>query len=272
MTNLTLLIDESGEAGITKVRKRNETGASPYMTLGGVLIETDKLEKCRDFLEKIRLAVGKKTLHCNRLNHFQKIFFAKQIARLQTVHCFGVISKKDTLGWYRDTINTDSSAYYNKCAQLLLERVGGFMSENDILPHKLDIVFESGNFEYEKLRRLIKKCQDTPRGVTNKQIEQVKLLRNIDAENIIDVSKSEEPVLQIADLVAHALFKCVDKSDRDMKITEPRYLLELKQKFYYDSSTLKIFGTGIKAVHRIDQLGLDADIEEVFSDFMHKLN
>ena len=210
--NLTFLIDESGEAGISKIRSSKSGGASPYMTLGGVLLETDQLEKYRSYVETIRQHVGKKSLHCNQLRHFQKVYFAKRVAEIPPLHCFGVISRKETLGWYKNTIDDDSSAYYNKCAQFLLERVGHFMKANEILPHKLEIIFERGNFNYRKLKNLIKTCQDTPIGRTKQQINEIKLLRQIDAENIRDTPKDEEPLLQLADLVAHALYRCVDKT------------------------------------------------------------
>ena len=52
-------------------------------------------------------------------------------------------------------------------------------------------------------------------------------------------------------------------------ITEPRYLKELKDKFYYNPETLKIIGAGIKPVHNLGQLKLDRDIQEMFNSLNH---
>ena len=255
-------MDESGQAGIKKIASPTSSGASPYMTLGAAMVETDKLNRYRNYLEKVAGELKKDTLHCSQLNHFQKIHYAKRVASIPPLFCFGVISLKSTLRWYKEDIKNDSGSYYNKCAQLLLERVGEFMQENDILPHKLDVIFESGNFNYSSLRNLIKICQDTPKGVTSFQLKQIKLLRHINADNIYDKPKEEEPLLQLGDLIAHALYKCVQKSDHNMNITEPRYLRELKNKFYFDKTTSKIIGKGIKPVHKLKQLKLDQDILE----------
>ena len=48
--NYTLYIDESGEAGINKVRSDLSPGASPYMTLGGCLVANSDAEKIRNKL------------------------------------------------------------------------------------------------------------------------------------------------------------------------------------------------------------------------------
>ena len=101
------------------------------------------------------------------------------------------------------------------------------------------------------------------------QLEQIKLLRNINADGIIDMPKGAETLLQLADLVAHALYKCVDKTYGGLLITEPRYLIEIKDKFYYNPKSLKILGAGIKPVHRIGQLKLDNDIENILMKLEH---
>lgn len=158
----TLLIDESGDSGIAVVRSADRAkGASPYMTMGAALVSNDSLETVRDTLQRIAVDVGKKQLHCSELNHYQKIFFIREIAQHKK-RLFGVLSYKDTLGNYKDTIEDDGKKYYNKCAQYLLERVGWFMEANSISPEQLDIVFEKGNFDYDRMKILLRKCQQKP--------------------------------------------------------------------------------------------------------------
>lgn len=232
------------------------------MTLGATLIETDKLNVFREYLAKICTKFNKETLHCKNLNHFQKVYLAKKIAKAP-ITIFGAISLKSTLGWYENEIQRNSKKYYNKCAQYLLECLGDWMQSNRYERHQLDIVFEEGNFEYEKLRNLIRKCQDTPKATSKLQMDRIKLLRFISADKISAVPKPEEPLLQMPDLVAHALYKCVDKPNSCYRLTEPRYFLEIRERFFHDPHTGNVIGKGLKAIHSINHLKLDEDIAEL---------
>ena len=235
------------------------------MTLGAALIKTENLPAIRERISEIKAIVGKEDLHCKNLRHFQKVIYAKEVQKLP-VMLFGAMSLKTTLGWYNQEISGDSKLYYNKCAQLLLECVGQFMKANKLERHQLDIVFEEGNFAYEKLKNLIRVCQDTPIARTDKQLERIKLLRYISADNILATPKSEEPLLQLSDLVAHSLYKCVDKPRSCYELTEPRYFNELKSKFYHNTESGQIIGYGLKVIHALKQLNLDSDISKLFQN------
>jgi hypothetical protein len=126
--------------------------------------------------------------------------------------------------------------YYNKCAQYLLEQVGSFIKRYKIEPDDVEIIFEEGNFDYQSLRNFVRKCQSNPIH------ENSKLLRCIKADKITSAPKKKLPTLCLADLVAHSLYKCVDKSDRDFQIPEYRYLQELSPKFYAERFNKKILG------------------------------
>lgn len=254
-TRFTLYVDESGEAGIEKVRTANSGGASPYMTLGAVLIPNQSRAHMTKALEKLKVEIGKKRLHCAELKHYQLLHYARAVA-LMKLRLFGVISRKETLGSYKSDIAADSSMYYNKCAQYLLERVGWFMEARDIPRDNVDIVFERANVDYDMMKNLIRKCQRNP------QHKNTKRLRNIDVDRIVEQKKSDEPLLQIADLVAHSLYKCVDKSDKNHGIPEPRYVRELGPRFFGAPKDEKVVGAGIYCVHTTKDLKLDADVEE----------
>ncbi|UYY78664.1 DUF3800 domain-containing protein [Sphingomonas sp. R1] len=197
-----------------------------------------------------------KNLHCSNLDHFQKLHFIRRLSKHKK-RLFGVISYKKTLGGYKDAIDDNHKLYYNKCAQYLLERVGSFMKENDIPSNNLNIVFEEGNFDYDKLRGLLYTCQRNPKHPNTA------LLSHIEVENISVKAKPEEPLLQMADLVAHALYKCVDKQDKNHFISEPRYLRELSPRFFGDPKTRSVAGAGLYLVHKIDDLDLDPEVKEV---------
>ncbi len=145
--------------------------------------------------------------------------------------------------------------YYNKCAQYLLERIGWFMQARDIPAENLEIIFEKANTDYDKMRNLLRSCQASPKH------RSTQWLRNIDIDNIVVKKKSEEPLLQVADLVAHALYKCVDKQDKNHGIPEPRYLRELSPHFFGHPDTHAVVGSGIYCVHTPAALKLDADVQ-----------
>ena len=260
MSKYLFLVDESGDAGIERVRGAGHGGASPYMTLGGALVAQEDCDYLRDQMRKLCIEVGKSTLHCKDLRHFQKLHFAKTVSALPVV-IFGLISYKETLGGYKEAIQGDSSKFYNTCARYLLERLGEYMALNGLKSHQVDIIFEEGNFAYGKLRNYIGMCQDRPMGKTPQQLANVKLLRNISSQGITATPKGEELLLQIPDLVAHAIYKCVDKSNGSFHITEPRYLNEISNLFFASPGDGKITGKGLKPVHNLRNLGLD---EETF--------
>lgn len=251
----TILIDESGEAGIRKVRSESSGGASPYMTLGASLISNRSRKAIEDTLVRVSAEI-KKPLHCSQLKHYEILHFVRQVSR-QKMRLFGVISRKATLGSYKSQIADDSSMYYNKCAQYLLERVGWFMESRKIAPENLDIIFEKANVDYDKMRNLLWTCQSTPKHPNTKK------LQHIDICNIAVKKKTEEPLLQVADLVAHALYKCVDKQGKNFGIAEPRYLRELAPHFFGDPDTQAVVNAGLYCVHSIRDLKLDSDVEEV---------
>lgn len=254
----TIFIDESGEAGIGKVRSESSDGASPYMTLGASLINNASRKSIQETLEAITIKIGKKSLHCSNLNHYQILYFAREIIK-RNMRFFGVISRKETLGKYKNVISDDSNKYYNKCVQYLLERVGWFMENRQISPQNLDIIFEKANVDYNKMRNFLRVCQARP------QHENTKWLQHIDVDKITVRTKAEEPLLRLADLVAHALYKCVDKGDWNLGIPEPRYLRELAPRFFGHPETQAVVGAGIHCLHSVKKLRLDPDVEVVLN-------
>lgn len=255
----TLYIDESGEAGINKVRTDSSGGASPYMTLGACLVPSSHENKIADRLARIQEDFNRSHLHCSELSHPQKVYYARTIAKEKFL-CFGMISEKRTLGAYSQTIEGDSAKYYNKCAQYLLERVGLFLKMKDIEADDVSIFFEEANFNYSALMTLINKCQENPIK------EQTKLLRRIDHFKIRTSPKGEKPSMQIADLVAHSLFKSVDKSKANFHIPETRYLNELRTRFFNCPQSAEIINFGIKPVHKLSELKLDDDVHLFFKN------
>lgn len=254
----TFVVDESGHAGINKIRSSTHGGASPFMTLGGALIRERSRGEIEADLIRIAQKAGINHIHCKDIkNHFKIVYCAREISKLD-VRLFGLISRKDTLGSYREKIEHSHSKYYNKCVQYLLEKLALFLQNNNIDGSLVNIVFEDFNNDFEKLKNLIRACQRKP------HYEQTKLLQHLDIDRMSVKSKCDEPLLQIADVAAHALFKCVDKEPKQCEITEPRYFKELSSAFAANPKTKRIANYGLHCVHNISALRLEPEISAMF--------
>lgn len=255
----TFFVDESGQSGIKVVGSEEKKGASRYMTMGGVLVPEPNKENLLLQLGSLRKSFGKKDLHCSRLNHNQICRFAKVVAS-ERVRLFGVISLKETLGSYREDIEANDKKYYNKCAQYLLERLAHFMESADIDGDQLSIVFEEGGYDYSALRGLIAKCRSNPLNPATRRLQRV------NPDSIISRPKAEEPLLQASDLVAHALFRCVDDGPSTHGIRETRYLNELSSKFFSDSKSKAIVSYGIFPVHKLSDIKAEREVESFLAN------
>ena len=233
------------------------------MTLGAALVHESDVASICEMITQLE-NVFNRTLHCKRLSHYQIAKFSREVSKVN-VTLFSVISRKKTLGKYADAIENDNRMFYNKCAQYLLECVGDYLKTNNIYPRQVDIIFEEGPFDYDRLCNLIRKIQDTPRG-TSPQIERAKLLRLIDADNIICKPKDAEPLLKIADLTAYAVYKSVYADPNQYGIVENRYASELKSRFFHNLTTGKLLGYGIKPVHYVSQITDDPNIRRFLND------
>jgi hypothetical protein len=249
----TFFADESGQSGIKVLRSSGGGGASRYMTLGGALVPNGEIERIGECLASLAQLFSRPDLHCNKLNHNQTVRFAKEAASLR-IKLFGVISLKETLGDYKDAIRGDDKYYYNKCAQYLLERLGHFMSTKGISEDDLSIHFEKGNFNYAALRSLISKCRANPFWPATRFLQQV------NPQSILTSTKSQQPLLQLGDLVAHALFRCVDDGPTTFGVVEPRYVRELRKSFFSDDETGLVCGFGIHPVHTLEEISATSEI------------
>lgn len=255
----TFFVDESGQSGIKIIRSGQKGGASRYMTLGGLLAPHSEIPDLRSDLQELKEEFNKSDLHCTKLNHNQICKFAKRIAE-RKVLLFGVISMKETLGEYKESIEGSDKHYYNKCAQYILERLALFIYLNNLSGNDFGVCFEEGNFDYAALRNLIRKC------IQNPIQPQTRLLKHINPETIISRPKDDEPILQIADLVAHALFRCVDDGPSAYGIKETRYIEELRRRFFSERVSKRVTGHGIFPVHKIEHIRADPEVELFLSN------
>ena len=264
----TLYIDESGDQGLDRVRdETNSYGASPFLTLGAALVPNKLREDIRDDLNAISKELKGKELHCADLSHFDVSYFARRIKQ-QQILLFGVVSKKSTLGDYRENISGEkqSQDYYNKCVQYLLELVGRFMSEHKYKSDNLSVVFEKRNHDYDRMRRYIKAIREKPIDA------RARFLQNIDPLSILAISKRDEDLLALGDLVAYALYQSVNICLQNHEVPEQRYIREIKSKFWKNPSTGQIANFGIKYIKGPIQMGLSGEELKFAMKFYNKMD
>lgn len=241
------------------MQSNSSAGASRYMTLGAALVpkpyESDICNKLRDLASLFK----KSDLHCSKLTHNQLVRYSRTVSDFKVL-LFGVVSLKATLGAYKEDIGSDDKAYYNKCAQYLLERVGYFMANNNMDQAQLSVCFENGNFNYDALRGLISKCRRNPIH------ENTKYLSYVNPEYIKSCEKSESPLLQLGDLVAHAIYRCFDDDPSHFGVKEPRYLYEMRKRFFSNPLDGKVCNYGIFPVHKLDKVKPDPVIRTFFQN------
>ena len=256
----TLYVDESGDAGIKTVRTSVSQGASRYMVLGGVLVPNSQRARILSDLEKLAELFGRPELHCTKLNHNQIVRFATDIAE-RKILCFAVASFKETLGQYSKDIDQNHKQYYHKCLQYLLECVGQAAQEFGIAANQIDICIENGVVDIGPLKKFIGNCRETPINARAKN------LWHIDPHRIVAKEKFEEPLLQLPDLVAHALYRCLEKTKGNFGVLERRYLSALKNRFYHRAKDGTVIDWGIKPIHSVGQLGVPLEMKRFFSQF-----
>lgn len=252
----TVFIDESGEAGIKKIRSDGKPGSSPYLVLAASVMPTATQVHARKKLNEINEVIIKSWRHATDLNHSQTVYFARS-TRVLNARYFAVVSKKSTLNEYSDEIEGDAHKFYNKCVQYLLESVGQYLKGKGLFDCDPNVIFEERNHDFDALRRFIGKCKDTPLH------ERAKFLQCFNPFGFTERSKEEEDLLKYADLAAHAVYQCVNKTKSNFGIPEPRYLVEMQSRFGADEKG-RVLDYGIKCIHSIEQMELDADVADIW--------
>lgn len=249
----SVYIDESGEAGIAKVRTETSGGASPYFVMAAAVMPRAVRIHANSILDQVIEAIPKQWAHATDLNHGQTVYWCRAAASVN-LRFFAVISNKSTLGDYSQRIKKDPDKFYNKCAVYLLERVGQYLTAKGMVSSPPEVCFEAKNHDYDAMRRYIGKIKERPLH------PDARYLKVFNPFAITAKSKAEEPLLRYADIAAHATYQCANKTKNNFRIPEPRYFEELSRKFGADS-TGTILNRGLKCIHRLEDLRLDDDVE-----------
>ncbi|MEY8830387.1 DUF3800 domain-containing protein [Sedimentitalea sp. XS_ASV28] len=248
----TVFIDESGDTGLKKVRQGTGNGASPYFVLAACVMPEATQILAKKMLKELEDTFGRHWKHATDLNHSQTVYFSRKSVELN-LRFFAVVSKKATLEAYAEEISWKPHKFYNKCTQYLLERVGGYLRGKGLFDSDPDVVFEGRNHDFDALRRYVGKIKDDP------QHAEAKNIQCFNPFGFVERAKHEEPLLKYADLAAHAVYQCVNKTPNNYNIPEPRYIAELQSRFGADVSG-KVLGAGLKCIHSIESIKFDADV------------
>jgi hypothetical protein len=264
VTKYTLFIDETGDAGIDKVRQGIDgKGASPILVIAGCLIPDTRSVELRSILTRIRTATSKKSLHCSRMSHLAIAKYARMVSDEAGILCFALVSTKSTMGGYKDQISGkgQDQKYYNKCVSYFLERVGHFMLLNDISGNDLRIVFEERRgHDYGKLRNYLHTIKRNP---LDKRLGFY--LGPIMPASIISTPKLEEDLLCYPDLIAFSVAAALNASATNYGIPEQRYLRELKNRFFKEENSGSVGEFGLKIFKRYE-----LNLDESTSTFIEK--
>ncbi|MBL9073099.1 DUF3800 domain-containing protein [Tabrizicola sp.] len=251
-----MFIDESGEAGISKVRTDSSRGASPYFVLGAAVFQPASEIHARTVLAEVKNTITKKSWrHATELDHAAKVLLARRCSELHG-RFFAVVSNKSTLGEYKDLIESDPQKFYNKCLKYLLELICSYLQRVRVQPDQLSVILEHRNHDYDAMYRYLSTVKENP------LYEESKSLSILNVFAISPIEKGKEELLEYADFVSHAVYQLTNKSAANYGIPEPRYSQEMSKRFAADTQG-KILGSGIKCIHSLDQLELNRDIVRI---------
>jgi len=181
------------------------------------------------------------------MTHLKVAYFARSVKDMR-VQLFGVVSRKSIVGSYKKEIAGEKQAqyYYNKCLHYLLERVGHFLSVNDIPSKETSVVFEEKKHDYQRLRNYIVQNRRRPLH------ENARYLARIAPLSITSTKKTEETLLSLADWTAYAIYQSASETKANFMIPEQRYFREIKEKFWSDPETSKIADYSLKYIMRYE--------------------
>lgn len=249
----TIYIDESGEAGIAKVRQGATPGASPYFVLGAAVFQPAAEIRARSVINEFKETIGKTVWkHATDLEHSEKVLLGRLLGQLP-VRFFAVISNKSTLDDYKKTIKSDPQKFYNKCLLYLLERIFQYLSKYIVSDNDVSIILERRNHDYDTMLRYLQTVKNNP------IYRESRALERLNPFAITTKAKGEDELLEIADFVSHAVYQLANKTDKNFNIPEFRYFQELSSRFAGDQK-FNVLGVGLKCIHSLEQLKLDTDI------------
>lgn len=156
-------IDESGEAGLTKVRPIDKNGSSEWLIVSGVVIHAKDENNTENWLDEMRRHFVKfkaADIHFSRLTEQNKRIACRYMAT-RPMQIFTVCSNKKNMKGYDNpfaaTRSLDNNWFYCWLTRVLLERITYFVkahSNNKFgEPRRVKLVFSTrGGLSYSQMK------------------------------------------------------------------------------------------------------------------------
>ncbi|MBT0957950.1 DUF3800 domain-containing protein [Alphaproteobacteria bacterium KMM 3653] len=218
-----LYIDEAGDDGLTRVRPIDETGASEWLLVSGVLIRARNEDSVDDWVTNIRKdinATQSPALHFRKLSPRKKLRTCELLAEQKAVYFVVCSNKKNMRGWENERAakKRGKQWFYNWCVRCLLERTTQLCYEDGIKrgvkPNYLKIVFsERGSHSYGQTKAYLELLKAQAASKTT-YLRKWEIKHEVLRYNLINyVPHTEDSGLQLADVIASAFYQACDTLD-----------------------------------------------------------
>jgi hypothetical protein len=248
----TIVIDESGDVGLNNVQPDPSTGPTQFFCMCAVFFREKNRELITAKLEEFQDKKGR--VHATNLSHFERVHLCKTIATLP-IGMLGVVSNKLTLLGYLTEAQKTHTHYYNKVSQYLFEQIGRVVEGYELPKKNVRILIEARAQQYSSLLSFLNTIQRNPLD------ERSLPIRNIDRFSISQIKKQDDLLVSLADIGANAMFLAVRRDEKTHGLRETRYLKELSP-IFFAAANGSIVPKGLKPIHYIKDLELDAETEE----------
>lgn len=259
--SFNVYIDESGDDGIDKFRRKgSDGGSSLWLSVGACIVRANRdleLVGLRDKIrDECRPKSQKRDLHFKEMNHHQRRR-ACQIIAGQPLRFSCVFGYKDTA---EAAAFTQKNRLYFYLTRYLIERVSWFCRDYRKVVKEgngqAKITFSRrGGMNYADFQSYLR----TLREANDTQI----YWPVIDIDAVVAEDHSRRAALQIADIGVSAMTAAFEPDP--FGNVEPTYLKELKGNIYNRDGNF--FSYGLKTLPKLEHLDLNADQLVAFSQF-----
>lgn len=265
-------IDEAGDDGLRNVRPLDPRGSSEWLVVSAVVIKASRESEVTDWVSEIISGLWNyrgRGLHFKDLNPNKRKFVAERLAELPARY-FVICSNKKNMRGYKNPLAAEIPSqcwFYNWMTRLLLERVTDFVNWKSRReygePKKIRIEFSSrGGLSYSQMSAYF-------RWISYQGENTFLRFGKIHWETIsYDLLKVyphyERAGLQLADVVASAFFKAIDKYNTGE--CDPRFaqILSPRVARFRDCKYEMAAGYGVKLMPSFTRAQLLPEQEEIF--------
>ena len=228
-------IDESGDEGMSKA------GATRWFILGALIVPRHLNLQTSTMVNRIKGTFGKDnkwTLHWSHVrNHDKRLYICRELLTEQWEYSSVVSDKYDPVIRNAEGLRQKWKLYFYS-TRLLLERLSWYTRDVG-QDGKAYLTFENrSNMSYDDLREYLDLLSNwyPPTAIS---------WDNLEWENFEVKPKSKSRLLQASDSVSGALSDGLEHTT--LGNIEPRYILDLKGRFYRHSG--RLFSYGLKFTH-----------------------